>query len=138
MLLFIMKHILSRRLYSLISVWVSLVLLSLLLFFICSPKNIHTMNIKRRFCVMINFHVIKLAKGPAAKNICELMCIIIHWTCAPPFSVSFCFCFLRRFSFHTHLAIVCFNSTSLLVIWLVGFDQSQCQPALHVCVCSFY
>lgn len=50
--------------------------------------------------------------------------------------------FLRRFSpFHTHLPIVycvsvCVCSTSLLIIWLVGFDQSQCQSS--VCLCVFF
>lgn len=134
------------RLCSLISVWVwvSLVpsLLQLLLLLLRSPKNIHIMNIKRRFCVMINFHVIKLAKG-RRKNICEWIAYI-WWTCTtlPYIHVSFCFVFFaaRFSSFRTHLPIayfgcVCVCSTSLLIIWLVGFDQSQCQS--NVCVCVF-
>lgn len=104
MLRIIIKHTSSRRLHSLISVSVSLVFL--LLLFFCSPKNIHIMNINRRFCVMINFHVTKLAKG-RHKNICEWIYIhsiyimyTLHWTCALPFMFHFIL-FSEAIFFHT-------------------------------------
>lgn len=108
-------------------VWVSLVFLLLplmLLLLLCSPKNIHIMNIKRRFCVMINFHVIKLAKG-RRKNICEwihatphIVVCRVNLCASHSCFVLFRFVFLRRFSsFHTHICqsfTVCVRSTAHL------------------------
>lgn len=86
---------------------------------------------------MINFHVTKLAKG-RHKNICEWIYIhtqyilcILYTELVRFHSCFILFCFLRRFSF-IHLAIICFCSTSLLIIWLVGFDHNQCQSS--VCI----
>lgn len=95
---------------------------------------------------MINFHVIKLAKGRTAKtsaNECR-MYLSVSYTELVRFHSCFVLFFLSfsgDFLFiHIWLSFY-FSSTSLLIIWLVGFDQSQCQSNdARVCVslCNFF
>lgn len=83
--------------------------------------NIHIMNIKRRFCVMINAHVTECnwiegrRQRPKHLRILNL--------CSRPLFISLTF-FLSM-CVQPHLAITRFMSTSLLILRLVLFDQNR-------------